>query len=48
MAEGLDKKIKIIVGGAPVTQARADRIGADGYSDDAIGAVNGLRRLLEK
>jgi methanogenic corrinoid protein MtbC1 len=47
-AEGLDKKIKVIVGSAPATQAWADRIGADGYRDDAIGVVNVVRRLLEK
>jgi len=31
--------IKIIIGGAPVTQAYCDAIGADGYSEDANGAV---------
>jgi 5-methyltetrahydrofolate--homocysteine methyltransferase len=33
------------VGGAPVTQAFADQIGADGYSSDAPGAVELTRRL---
>lgn len=33
------KGIKIIIGGAPVTQAYCDEIGADGYSEDANGAV---------
>lgn len=37
---------KIIVGGAPVTQAFAEEIGADGYSDDAPGAVALARRLV--
>jgi 5-methyltetrahydrofolate--homocysteine methyltransferase len=37
---------KTLVGGAPVTQAFADRIGADGYSADAIGAVSVARRLI--
>ncbi len=37
---------KIIVGGAPVTQAFAEEIGADGYSDDAPGAVTLARRLV--
>jgi 5-methyltetrahydrofolate--homocysteine methyltransferase len=36
---------KVIVGGAPVTQAFADQIGADGYSSDAPGAVELTRRL---
>ena len=38
--------VKTIVGGAPVTQAFADQIGADGYSDDAPGAVELARKLI--
>jgi methanogenic corrinoid protein MtbC1 len=34
-----------MVGGAPVTQAYADAIGADGFSDNAGGAVTLARRL---
>ncbi len=34
-----DSDVKIIIGGAPVTQAYADEIGADGYGEDANGAV---------
>ena len=37
---------KILVGGAPVTQAFADSIGADGFSTDATGAVAVARRLI--
>jgi len=37
---------KTLVGGAPVTQAFADRIGADGFSPDATGAVAVARRLI--
>ncbi len=37
---------KIIIGGAPVTDAFANRIGADGYSEDAPGAVEQARRLI--
>jgi corrinoid protein of di/trimethylamine methyltransferase len=37
--------VKTIIGGAPVTQAYADQIGADGYSDDAPGAVELARSL---
>jgi 5-methyltetrahydrofolate--homocysteine methyltransferase len=37
---------KILVGGAPVTQAFADAIGADGFSPDAVGAVAVARRLI--
>ncbi|MCU0305817.1 MAG: corrinoid protein [Thermoanaerobaculales bacterium] len=42
-----ERRIKVIVGGAPLTQAFADSIGADGYSWDAAGAVELVRRLLE-
>jgi 5-methyltetrahydrofolate--homocysteine methyltransferase len=38
--------VKIIVGGAPITQAFADSIGADGYGRDATSAVALARRLL--
>lgn len=38
--------VKTMVGGAPVTQAFADKIGADGYSEDAPGAVETARRLI--
>ena len=36
---------KIIVGGAPVTLEIADAIGADGYGDDAPGAVEQVNRF---
>jgi len=36
---GLRDKVKIIIGGAPVTEEFAERIGADGYSPDANRAV---------
>ncbi|MFB3923497.1 MAG: corrinoid protein [Terriglobia bacterium] len=42
---GVRGQIKVIVGGAPVTQRFADEIGADGYSDNANGAVSLARRL---
>lgn len=37
---------KTIIGGAPVTQAFADKIGADGYADDAPGAVELVKKLI--
>ncbi|MBN2020400.1 MAG: corrinoid protein [Sedimentisphaerales bacterium] len=37
---------KIMVGGAPVTQAFADKIGADGYAPDAASAVDVAKRLI--
>ncbi len=44
-AAGLRDKVKVIIGGAPVTQEFADQIGADGYSDNANGAVTIARKL---
>jgi 5-methyltetrahydrofolate--homocysteine methyltransferase len=41
-----DSKIRIIVGGAPVSQDLADEIGADGYSYDAGSAVELVKRLM--
>jgi 5-methyltetrahydrofolate--homocysteine methyltransferase len=38
-AAGLREKVKVLIGGAPVTQQYADEIGADGYSANAVGAV---------
>ncbi len=43
---GLRRKVKIMVGGAPVTHQYADAIGADGYSESAGGAVALARRLV--
>ncbi len=43
---GLRAQVKVMVGGAPVTQAWAEEIGADGYAEDAIGAVRVARQLL--
>ena len=45
---GLRGKVKIMVGGAPVSQAFADEIGADGYSDNANEAVKVAKKLLNK
>lgn len=43
---GLRDKVKIMVGGAPVNQAFADQIGADGYSINAPAAVELAKTLL--
>jgi len=45
-AAGLREKVKIMVGGAPVTQQYADAIGADGFSDSAGSAVALARKLV--
>lgn len=42
---GVREQVKVIVGGAPVTQQFAEEIGADGYSDNANAAVALARRL---
>ena len=47
-AAGLRDKVKVMVGGAPVTQDFADEIGADGYSDNANAAVAVAKQLLGK
>ena len=45
-AAGLRSQLKIIIGGAPVSQKFADEIGADGYARDAVLAIDKVRRLL--
>ena len=43
---GIRDQVKVIIGGAPISQEWADNIGADGYADDAIGAVDLAKRLV--
>ena len=43
---GLTEKVKILVGGAPVSQEYADEIGAHGYAADAASAVDKARELV--
>jgi 5-methyltetrahydrofolate--homocysteine methyltransferase len=43
---GLRDRVKVMVGGAPVTQSWAEKVGADGYAEDAISAVALARRLV--
>ena len=45
---GIRDQVKVMVGGAPVSQGYADEIGADGYSDNANSAVTVAKRLLGK
>ncbi len=45
-AAGLRDQVRVMVGGAPVSQSWAEEIGADGYADDARGAVQEAKRLL--
>lgn len=44
---GLRDKVKIMVGGAPVSPAFAKKIGADGYTSSAIEAVEFAKNLVE-
>lgn len=46
-AAGLREKVKVLVGGAPVTENFAKEIGADGYAEDAISAVDIAYRLMD-
>lgn len=43
---GVRDKVKVLVGGAPITQKYATDIGADGYSDNAVGAVSVAKQAL--
>ena len=43
---GVRDQVKVVIGGAPVTQNYADEIGADGYAPDAASAVDKVRELL--
>jgi 5-methyltetrahydrofolate--homocysteine methyltransferase len=45
---GLEPKAKVMVGGAPITQAYADAIGADGYAVDAASAVIRAKELMTR
>lgn len=43
---GMRAQVKVMVGGAPVTQSWAKEIGADGYSEDAVGAVAIAKNMM--
>ncbi len=45
--KGLRSQIKVLVGGAPVNQEWADRIGADGYAESAVSAVKLAQELIK-
>jgi 5-methyltetrahydrofolate--homocysteine methyltransferase len=47
-AAGLRDKVKVMVGGAPVTEAYAAQVGADGYGPDASAAVRLAKSLVSK
>ena len=43
---GLSDRVKVMIGGAPITENWAKEIGADGYAEDAIGAVAVAKELV--
>lgn len=43
---GLGNQVKVMVGGAPITESWAQEIGADGYAEDAISAVAVAKKLV--
>jgi len=43
---GLRDRVKVMIGGAPITESWAQKIGADGYAEDAISAVALARKLI--
>ena len=45
--QGLGEKVKVMIGGGPITEAFAREIGADGYDPTAPGAVKLARQLME-
>jgi corrinoid protein of di/trimethylamine methyltransferase len=47
-SRGLRDRVKVIVGGSPLSKAYADRIGADGYARDAIAAAELVRKLVAR
>ena len=44
---GIREQVKVMVGGAPVSQEWTDSIGADGYAEDAVAAIELARRLVD-
>jgi corrinoid protein of di/trimethylamine methyltransferase len=48
VSEGLRDNVKIMIGGAPVTEEWAKEIGADGYGEDAVQAVEVAKKLTDK
>ena len=44
--EGIRSEVKVLVGGAPVTQKFADEIGADGYAENAAEVVDRVKEML--
>jgi len=46
--QSLRDKVKVVVGGRPITQEFVDEVGADGFAEDSIKAIQLIRDLMEK
>jgi 5-methyltetrahydrofolate--homocysteine methyltransferase len=44
---GLKGKVKVMIGGAPITRQFADEVGIEGYADDCASAVDEADRLMK-
>ncbi|TCO79858.1 B12-binding domain-containing protein [Marinisporobacter balticus] len=44
---GIRENVKVMIGGGPISKKFADKIGADGYSDNAVDAVRLAKKLLD-
>ena len=44
---GIREQVKVLIGGAPITQEYAEEIGADGYSENAVGAVALAKKAVD-
>jgi len=44
---GLRDKVKIMIGGAPISREFADQIGAEGFAEDCVSAVDEAMRLMK-
>lgn len=47
-AAGIRDRVKVLIGGAPISQKYADDIGADGFADNAVSAVTLARQVLTR
>ena len=44
--QGLRENVKVVVGGRPITQEFVDEVGADGFAEDSIKAIQLIRSLI--
>lgn len=46
--QGLRDRFKVMIGGGPISQSFADKIGADSYTENAVEAVEAAKKLVGK